>query len=235
MTEVEPCTPASSREELAVAWGSVDAYFVNALQLEDEVLVCARESSNATTMPSVEVTANAGALLALLAQLIGAKRVLEFGTLAGYSALWLGRAVGEDGIVVTLELEEQNAVVARENLRRAGLVDRVEVIVGPALDSAEKLIADGVAPFDLVFIDADKPNNPHYLRQALALTRPGAVIVVDNVVRDGRVLDADSPDPRVQGSRAVLQDIAGNPQLEATALQTVGSKGWDGMIIARRR
>jgi predicted O-methyltransferase YrrM len=143
--------------------------------------------------------------------------------------------VGEQGHVVTLELEERNAAVARQNFVRAGVADRVEVRVGAAADSARALVDAGVEPFDLVFIDADKPSNPVYLAAALELTRSGAVIVVDNVVREGAVLDPGSADPRVQGVRAVVDAIAANPELEATALQTVGSKGWDGMVVARRR
>lgn len=217
------------------AWRSVDAYFTAALVDEDSALIEARESGVRTTMPNAEVAANQGAFLGLLAQIGGARRVLEFGTLAGYSTVWFARAVGEGGRVVTFELEEQNAAVARENLERAGVGDQVEVIVGPAAESANALIDDEVEPFDLVFIDADKPSNPTYLAAALELTRPGSVIVIDNVVRDGAVADGKSDDPRVQGVRAVVDAIASNPELDATALQTVGEKGWDGLIIARRR
>jgi len=186
-------------------------------------------------MPNAEVAANQGALLALLTQISGARRVLEFGTLAGYSTVWFARAVGAKGHVVTLELEEQNAAVARENLERAGVSERVEVLVGPASATAQRLIDQGTEPFDLVFIDADKPSNPAYLAAAIELTAPGAVIVIDNVVRDGAVVNADSVDPRVQGVREVVDAISANPDLDATALQTVGEKGWDGLIIAHRR
>ncbi|MCO1338771.1 methyltransferase [Kocuria polaris] len=186
-------------------------------------------------MPNAEVAANQGAFLGLITQIAGAKRVLEFGTLAGYSTVWFARAVGHGGQVITFELEEQNALIARENLDRAGIGERVEVVVGSAAESAASLIEAGVEPFDLVFIDADKPSNPTYLAAALALTRPGAVIIIDNVVRDGAVVQADSDDPRVQGVRTVAQDIAAHPDLDATAIQTVGEKGWDGLIIARRR
>lgn len=224
-----------NRYASAPAWRSVDRYFTAALVDEDAALVEARESGARTTMPNAEVAANQGALLGLLAQIGGARRILEFGTLAGYSTVWFARAVGDGGRVVTFELEEQNAAVARENLERAGVGDRVDVIVGPAAESAQTLIDDGVGPFDLVFIDADKPSNPTYLAATLELTRPGSVIVIDNVVRDGAVSDEKSQDPRVQGVRAVVDAIASNPELEATALQTVGEKGWDGLIIARRR
>ena len=216
------------------AWREVDAYFVQALVDEDAALAAARESAGRTTMPRAEVAPNQGRLLALLCRIAGARRVLEFGTLAGYSTTWLARAVGDGGHVTTLELEAGNAAVARENFERAGVADRVEVLVGPAAESAAKLVEAGTEPFDLVFIDADKPNNPAYLEASLALTRPGSVIVIDNVVRGGAVLDPDSADPRVRGVRAVVADIAADDRLEATALQTVGSKGWDGFTLIRR-
>ncbi|QNA91265.1 MULTISPECIES: O-methyltransferase [unclassified Microbacterium] len=227
--------PPENRYASAPAWRAVDSYFAAALVDEDAALVEARESGARTTMPNAEVAANQGALLGLLAQISGSQRVLEFGTLAGYSTVWLARAVGAGGHVVTFELEEQNAAIARENLERAGVADRVDVVVGPAADSAQRLIDQQVEPFDLVFIDADKPSNPIYLAAALELTAPGAVIVIDNVVRDGAVADANSSDPRVQGVRAVIDAIAANPHLDATALQTVGEKGWDGLIIVHRR
>lgn len=216
------------------AWRDVDAYFVRTLTAEDEALVAARESGRETSMPNAEVAPNQGKLLALLCQMIGARRVLEFGTLAGYSTIWMARAVGESGQVTTLEFDEDNIAIARANLERAGVHDRVEVVVGPAADSAQRLIDEGAEPYDLVFIDADKPSNPQYLKASLALTHPGSVIVIDNVVRNGAVTDPGSADPRVQGVRAVLTDIAGDRRLEATALQTVGSKGWDGFTLIRR-
>lgn len=211
-------------------WRAVDSYFVETLVDEDDALVEARESGHSTTMPQAEVAPNQGKLLALLARTAGATRVLEFGTLAGYSTVWLARAVGESGHVTTLELEERNAAVARDNLARAGVADRVEIIVGRAAESVEKL----TGPYDFVFIDADKPSNPAYLRASLELSRPGTVIVIDNVVRNGAVIDARSTDARVRGVREVLDLIAGDPRLEATALQTVGSKGWDGFTLVRR-
>ncbi|MET7289584.1 O-methyltransferase [Streptomyces sp. NPDC005573] len=201
---------------------------------EDEALTDARESGRRTTMPQAEVAPNQGKLLAMLCRMSGATRVLEFGTLAGYSTVWLARAVGEKGHVTSLELEEHNAAIARANLEHAGVGERVDVLVGPAADSARRLIKDGVGPYDFVFIDADKPSNPAYLEASLALTRAGSVIVIDNVVRNGAVTDPDSPDDRVQGVRTVLADIARDARLEATALQTVGSKGWDGFTIVHR-
>lgn len=228
-------TTLANRYPAATEWFAVDDYFTTALVAEDAALVAARDSGAATTMPNAEVAANQGAFLALVTQIAGARRVLEFGTLAGYSTIWFARAVGLYGQVVTLELESANAEIARQNLRQAGVADRVEIMVGPALQSAQELIDQNVEPFDLVFIDADKSNNPRYLAAALQLTRPGAVIVFDNVVRNGAVVDPDSDDPRVQGVRAVVDDIASNPDLDAIALQTVGVKGWDGFIFARRR
>ncbi len=213
----------------------VDAYLVETLVEEDDALIAAREAAAGTTMPHAAVAANQGALLALLVGMSGASRVLEFGTLAGYSTVWLARAVGPDGHVTTLELEQQNADVARESLRRAGVIDRVDLVVGPAADSAQQLIDAGAEPYDFVFIDADKPSNPLYLAAALELSHPGTVIVIDNVVRQGAVIDPDDADPRVVGVRAALQAIADDPRLEATAVQTVGSKGWDGLAIVRRR
>ncbi|MBB1031437.1 O-methyltransferase [Dietzia sp. SLG310A2-38A2] len=216
-------------------WAEVDAFFDEALGLEDEVLRGVREATAAAGLPAIEVSAAQAQFLALLSRMIGARRVLEFGTLGGYSAASVARALGDDGEVVTLEIDPQHAEVARENLGRAGVADRVEVLVGPAADSARALIDSGTESFDLVFIDADKPGNPGYVELALQLTRPGSVIVVDNVVRHGAVADADSDDPGVLGSREVLALLGGHPRLEATALQTVGAKGWDGFAVARVR
>lgn len=224
-----------SRSESAAAWSEVDQYFADALITEDAALSAARRSGTQTTMPHAEVAPNQAALLALIAQMTGARRVLEFGTLAGYSTIYLARSVGPAGRVITLELEAQNAAIARANFERAGLQNRIEVIVGPADESGQRLIEEDTEPFDLVFIDADKPSNPQYLAIALELTRPGAVIVIDNVVRDGAVVNAESTDPRVRGVREVTSDIASHPDLDGTAIQTVGLKGWDGMIIARRK
>lgn len=215
-------------------WTRVDRYLIDTLVAEDDALRAARESSVRTTMPHVEVSPTQGALLALLVRMAGARRVLEFGTLAGYSAIWLARAAGEESHVDTLELEPQNAEVARANLEEAGVGERVRIHLGPAAESAEALIAAAAEPYDFVFIDADKPNNARYLRAAMELTRPGSVIVVDNVIRGGAVADADSPDPRVQGAREALAAAGADPRLSTTALQTVGVKGWDGFAVLRR-
>lgn len=227
-------TSVENRYESSAAWQAVDQYFEETLVREDTALVEARLSTAQSTMPNAEVAPNQGALLALMCRMVGAHRVLEFGTLTGYSTLWFASAVGEQGHVTTLELDQHNADIAMVNLERAGVADRVDVVVGPAGDSAARLIDNGTEPYDLVFIDADKPSNPQYLDAALRLTGPGAVIIIDNVVRDGAVVDAGSDDARVQGVRAVTDMIAAHPDLDATALQTVGLKGWDGLIIARR-
>lgn len=215
-------------------WRQVDEYFVETLVAQDEALLTARDSGHETTMPQAEVTPNQGKLLQILAEMIGATRVLEFGTLAGYSTIWLARAVGPHGTVTSLELEAKNAEVARVNLERAGVGERVDIMLGPAGESAQRLMEAAVQPFDFVFIDADKPSNPQYLLASMALTHPGSVIVIDNVVRNGAVIDPASPDERVQGVRAVLAGIAADPRLDATSLQTVGVKGWDGFTIIRR-
>jgi predicted O-methyltransferase YrrM len=181
------------------------------------------------------VAPNQGKLLQLLAQLQGARRILEIGTLGGYSTIWLGRALPTDGSgrLITLEYDAVYADVARRNLRRAGLAETVEVRVGAALDTLAALVEEDAEPFDVVFIDADKPNNPHYLDWSLKLTRPGSLIIGDNVVRDGAVIDSDSTDARVTGVRRYLERIARDERLSATAVQTVGSKGYDGFSLAR--
>ena len=216
------------------SWDDVDRYLIDTLVGEDEALAAARASSRDTTAPGIEVTANQGRLLGMLVELIGAKRVLEFGTLAGYSTIWMARAAGDGGVVTSLELEEQNAAIARANAERAGVGDRVDIVVGPARSSAQALVDAAVEPYDFAFIDADKQSTPEYLRLVLQLTHPGSVIVIDNVVREGSVVEADSVDEQVQGMRAALAAIAANPALEATALQTVGLKGWDGFAVIRR-
>ena len=173
-----------------------------------------------------------GVALFLLAQSAGARRVLEVGTLGGYSAIWFGRAVGENGRVISLEIDPEHAAVARTNLESAGLERVVSVELGPALQTLDRLIAEHAEPFDLIFIDADKRNNPNYLARGLELSHPGTVIVVDNVVRDGAVTDAKSRDPDLVGTRRVLEMMATDPRLQATAIQTVGAKGYDGFAVA---
>lgn len=214
------------------SWRAVDHYFIDALADEDDALVAARESTVDAGLQAHEVAANQGKLLAILCQMIRAQRVLEIGTLAGYSTIWFARAVGVEGTVTTLEVDPRAAEVARENLDRAGVAALVEVVEGQALDSLQQLAARGADRYDLVFIDADKGRNLEYLQAALDLVRVGGVIVADNVVRNGDVVDADSSDERVIGTRALIEAMAASPRLSATALQTVGVKGWDGFALA---
>ncbi|MFJ2372277.1 O-methyltransferase [Streptomyces sp. NPDC087769] len=215
-----------------VRWTEVDDYFNGLLVGPDEALDAAVEASDGAGLPAMQVAANQGKLLNLLARLQGARTVLEIGTLGGYSTIWLARALPEGGKVVTLEADPAYAEVARANIERAGLADVVEIRVGRALDTLPELAAEGYGPFDVVFIDADKPSNPDYLAWSLKLTRPGSLIVADNVVRDGEVVDGTSDDPKVQGVRRFTELVAAEPTLSATALQTVGSKGYDGLMMA---
>ncbi|MFI1468953.1 O-methyltransferase [Streptomyces wuyuanensis] len=214
-------------------WNAVDAYLTDLLVPEDDALAEAVAASDAAGLPQIAVAANQGKLLHLLALTQGATRILEIGTLGGYSTIWLGRALPADGRLVSLEYSAEHADVARANLARAGLDKNVEVRVGPALDSLAALEAEGAAPFDFFFIDADKANNPHYVEWALKLSRPGSVIVVDNVVRGGSVLDATSEDPAIVGTRRMFELVSDHPRLTATAVQTVGARGYDGLLLAR--
>lgn len=214
-------------------WNNVDDYFTTLLAPADDTLTAALRDSDTAGLPPIGVAPNQGKLLQLLAQIQGARRILEIGTLGGYSAIWLGRALPADGRLITLEYDAKHAEVARGNLARAGLDKIAEVRVGPALESLPKLADENPEPFDLVFIDADKVNNPHYVEWAVKLTRPGSLIVLDNVVRSGAVTDAGSTDPSVRGTRAALELMASHPKLSATAIQTVGSKGYDGFALAR--
>lgn len=213
-------------------WTAVDGYITGLLVPADPVLDAALEASAAAGLPAISVAPNQGKMLMLLAQLRGAQRILEIGTLGGYSTIWLARALPAGGRLVTLEANPDYAEVARANLARAGLADVVEVRVGPAAESLPELAAEGVGPFDLVFIDADKPSTPEYFAWALRLARRGTLIVVDNVVRDGAVVDADSEDASVRGIRRFNELAAAEPRVSATAIQTVGSKGYDGFALA---
>ncbi len=212
-------------------WSAVDALFEKHLLPLDPVLEAALADSAAAGLPPHAVSPTQGKLLHLLARLVGARRILEIGTLGGYSAIWLARALPAEGTLVTLELSEHHAAVARRNLARAAL-PQATVRVGDAHDSLRALIEEGAAPFDLVFVDADKKSGPEYLEQALALSRKGTLIVVDNVVRGGAVLDAESDDASVRGVRALLARMGTEPRLSATAIQTVGSKGYDGFTLS---
>ncbi|MFE9447961.1 O-methyltransferase [Streptomyces sp. NPDC006739] len=214
-------------------WDDVDFYFSSHLSPDDEALQAAVRDSEAAQLPHINVTATQGKLLQLLAQIQDARHILEIGTLGGYSTIWLARALPADGRLISLEYSAKHAEVATRNIARAGLDRIVEVRVGPALESLPKLADENPAPFDLVFIDADKVNNPHYVEWALRLTRAGSLIIVDNVVRGGRVLNAGSDEPDVVGTRAAIEMIAAHPRLSGTAIQTVGSKGYDGFALAR--
>ncbi|MGC0409373.1 putative O-methyltransferase YrrM [Streptomyces sp. SAI-195] len=214
-------------------WDDVDTYFISHLAPDDEALASARRESDAAGLPPINVTANQGKLLQLLARIQGARTVLEIGTLGGYSTIWLARALPADGRLVTLEHNARHAEVAVRNLARAGLDALVDVRVGPALQSLPELADENPAPFDLVFIDADKGNNPHYLEWALRLTSTGSLIVLDNVVRAGRVADAGDTSDDVRGTRAAIELIGSHPRLSGTAIQTVGAKGYDGFALAR--
>ncbi|MFB6612918.1 O-methyltransferase [Streptomyces sp. NPDC085524] len=216
--------------EAEQTWTAVDAYFDGLLVEEDEALAAANTDADAAGLPAHQVAPNQGKLLHLLARIRGARTILEIGTLGGYSTIWLARALPEGGRLVTLEVDERCADIAAANVARAGLTHVVDIRRGRAVDLLPQLT--DAEPFDLVFIDADKPSNPEYLAWALKLTRPGSVIIGDNVVRDGAVVDPASPDPRVQGVRRFTELIAEHPRLTATALQTVGCKGYDGFVMA---
>ena len=209
-------------------WTDVDHYTTDLLIPPDQALEAALAASEAAGLPSISVSPSQGKLLMLLAKLGGAKRILEIGTLGGYSSIWLARALPAGGRLISLEANAKHAEVARGNIARAGLSDVVEVRLGDAGQSIQQL----TGPFDLVFIDADKKSIPHYLEWSIKLSRPGTLIVVDNVIRDGALIDAQSEDPNVLGARKMHAMIAAEPRLSATTIQTVGSKGYDGFTLA---
>jgi predicted O-methyltransferase YrrM len=214
-------------------WTAVDNYFCNLLVPSDAALDAAIESSDKAGLPSHHVAPNQGKLLQLLAQVQGARNILEIGTLAGYSTIWLSRALPANGRLVTLESDPLHAEIAQSNITRAGLSHLVELRLAQAVESLQQLDKEGGEPFDFIFIDADKPSNPVYLDWALKLSRIGTLIIGDNVVRNGEVIDSNSKDAKVQGVRRFSELLAAEPRVSATALQTVGSKGYDGFIIAR--
>ncbi|WP_370412449.1 O-methyltransferase [Streptomyces fradiae] len=214
-------------------WTAVDTYLTDLLAPGDEGLTGALADSRTAGLPEIAVAPNQGKLLNLLVATQGAKNILEIGTLGGYSTIWMARALPADGRLVTLEYSPAHAEVARANIARAGLAETVEVRVGAALDTLPLLEKEGAGPFDFVFVDADKVNNPHYVSWALRLSRPGTLIVVDNVVRAGQVANEHPDDPAITGTRAMFDLIAHEPRLDATALQTVGTKGYDGLLLAR--
>ncbi len=213
-------------------WSAVDQFLADLLVRPDPALDAALQASSAAGLPAISVSPVLGKLLMLLARAQGARSILEIGTLGGYSTIWLARALPEGGRLITLEAEPRHAEVARANLGRAGLGGVVEVRLGPALEILPQLAAEGRGPFDLIFIDADKPGYPDYLAWSLRLSRRGSLIIADNVVRGGAVADPASDDPRVQGVRRFLELLAAEPRVSATAIQTVGSKGYDGLAIA---
>jgi predicted O-methyltransferase YrrM len=213
-------------------WAQVDDYFSKLLAPADDKFDAALQANQQAGLPQIDVTALQGKFLEFLVRVSGARCILEIGALGGYSTLWLARALPGDGRIVTLELDPHHAEVARANLENAGVLDSVDLIVGPAIETLPTLRNSPAAPFDVIFIDADKQSYPDYLRWALKLSRPGTVIVADNVVRQGKVVDPDSDDPNVQGVRRFTELVAAEPRLSATVLQTVGVKGYDGFLLA---
>jgi predicted O-methyltransferase YrrM len=213
-------------------WTDVDGYFDHALAQPDAVLDYALATSAEAGLPPISVTPTQGKFLQLLATVQGAQRILELGTLGGYSTIWLGRALPAEGELLSLEIDPSHAAVARHNIARAGLEDRVSVVLGPASETMAKLVDDGVEPFDLIFIDADKPRIDEYFQRSLELSRAGAVIVIDNVVRKGEVINDESEDASVQGVRRLIHLLSRETRVSCTAMQTVGSKGYDGFILA---
>jgi len=225
----DQATALQSHEEM---WTAVDKYFTSRFVGADPALDAALAANAAAELPAIDVSANQGKFLHLLARMQQARHILEIGTLGGYSTIWLARALPADGRLITMEFEPRHAAVAQSNINRAGLAERVEIRVGAALGSLAQLATENPEPFDMIFIDADKDNYPNYLPWALKFSRPGTLILADNVVRDGAILDPSHHDPRVQGTRQFLELLAAEPRLAATALQTVGSKGYDGFAMA---
>lgn len=212
-------------------WNNVDEYFMEKLIPTDTELEAVLQANKAAGIPEIDVSPTQGKLLYLLAKIKEAKNILEIGTLGGYSSIWMARALPNEGKVYTLEIDPEYASVAKENIKRAGCEHKVEIIVGKALDTLPILKKAGQL-FDLIFIDADKPNNPHYLKWALELAKPGTIIIADNVVRDGAVIDEINVDERVQGVRRFMDLLQEESQIESTAIQTVGNKGYDGFVLA---
>jgi predicted O-methyltransferase YrrM len=213
-------------------WTAVDRYFTNLLLPSDPVLNAVLQASNAAGLPPHHVSPNQGKLLMMLASIHQARTILEIGTLGGYSTIWLARALPDNGRLITLESDPNHAKVARNNIALASLTNTVEVRVGKAVDTLAQLATENRPPFNLIFIDADKPSNPEYLSWALKLSRKGSLIIADNVVRDGAVIEANSADPNIQGVRRFTEMLGSEPRVMATAIQTVGSKGYDGFAIA---
>ncbi|TDQ41145.1 O-methyltransferase [Aureibacillus halotolerans] len=213
----------------ANTWTKVDQYAERTIIREPQSLKNARQANRAAHLPDIDVSAAQGKHLQLLATMCGAKRILEIGTLGGYSTIWLASTLPEDGSIVTLEVEAKHAEVARKNVEAAGMAQQTTILEGPALETLPSLA--GGEPFDFIFIDADKPNNPDYLTWALALSRPGTILVADNVVRDGEIIDAGTTDERVKGIQKFIDALEKNDDVDATIIQTVGKKGYDGFLL----
>ena len=213
-------------------WKKVDEYFTDALIASGDGFTAAMEANRRADLPAIDVTALQGKFLEILVRVTGSHRVLEIGTLGGYSTLWLASALPENGVVVTLELEPRHAEVAMRNLKSAGLANKVDLHIGPAAEALKTLAQEHTAPFDFIFIDADKASYSEYLQWSMKLSRPGTLIAADNVVRDGKVIDPESPDPHIQGVRRFTEMVAAEPRLSTTVLQTVGTKGYDGFAIS---
>ena len=227
----EPNAAVTSSE--ADRWTEVDRFLSDALIAPDDILESALESSRAAGLPSISVSPSQGKLLELLARMLDARSILEIGTLGAYSTIWLARGMQPGGRLITLEADPAHAAVARANIARAGLESMVELRLGSASDTLPRISTERLGPFDLIFIDADKKNIPTYFEWALKLSRPGSLIIVDNVVRDGRVIDSESDDQDIRGIRRFLEMAGTNAAVSATAIQTVGLKGYDGFAIVR--
>ncbi|MCF6411418.1 O-methyltransferase [Pseudalkalibacillus salsuginis] len=212
-------------------WNDVDIYFSSKLQESDPIMDSILKANAEAGLPAIDVSPNQGKLLYLLAKLKGVKNILEIGTLGGYSSVWLARALPEEGHLITLEYSKKHAKVANENVRNAGLENKIDIIVGPALETLPTLEKKGFPSFDLIFIDADKPNNPNYFKWALVLSKPGTVIIADNVVRNGKVIEDDTEDSNVQGIRQFIDLLSEESRIDSTAIQTVGLKGYDGFVL----
>ncbi|MHA1180389.1 MAG: O-methyltransferase [Alphaproteobacteria bacterium] len=212
-------------------WDAVDAFISGQFLEDDPALIATLAASEAAGMPPIQVAPLQGKLLMMLGRAMNARKILEIGTLGGYSTIWLARGLGDDGHLITLDHHAEYAEIARDNIANAGFADKVEIRVGKALDTLPKLEAEGEGPFDLVFIDADKPNTPDYFDWAVKLSRPGSLIVVDNVVREGAILAEKSENPNVKGLREFYARAAADPRVTTTAFQTVGDKGHDGLAI----
>ncbi|KSU62762.1 methyltransferase [[Bacillus] enclensis] len=209
-------------------WKEVDQYFTAKLHKKDQLMNEVMKANEEAEMPSIDVSPSQGKMLHMLVKMKGAKRILEIGTLGGYSSIWMARALPENGSLITLEYSEKHAEVARGNIRKAGLENKVKILTGAALDTLPSLKGQ---KFDFIFIDADKKNNPHYIKWAIELSEPGTVIITDNVVHGGRVIDAKSPDENIKGVRTFIDILSDSELIDSTAIQTVGTKGYDGFVI----